>query len=374
MSNEDGAGGGGGLSFRLGRIPVLMPWSSLLGLGIIAFLWMDWFVGGSLDRTEGIVLTLVFALLFYASILGHELAHAWVAGAAGYPVRSITLWWLGGFTSYERRSSSAWREGLIAASGPLTSIAIGLLAWLVYSGAEGADPRIRAVAYALAWSNVLLGAYNALPGLPLDGGAVLKSIVWGITRDEYRGTVVAGWAGRVVAVLVLLALVVPPLLSGRQPDYTGIVFAAIISAFLWSGASQALRQAKVSSRVPALSARQLARRAVVVPTDTPLAEALRRLAEAGAGGLVLTDAQGQVVAVSREAAVSAVPVERRPWVPVSSVSAAIDPRGALRADLAGEALLSAMTANPASEYIVVEPDGSLVGVLATADVEASLTR
>lgn len=373
MSNEEASGRPGGLSFRLGRIPVLMPWSSLLGIALIAFLWMDWFVGGSLDRTQGIVLTLVFALLFYGSILGHELAHAWVASAAGYPVRSITLWWLGGFTSYERRTSSAWKEGLIAASGPLSSIAIGLACWMVYAAAEGADVRLRALAYALAWSNVLLGVYNALPGLPLDGGAVLKSIVWGVTRDENKGTVVAGWGGRVVAVVVLLAFVVPPFLSGRSPDIAGIVFAAIISAFLWSGASQALTQARVSARVPALSARSLARRAVLVPSDTPLSEALRRVEEAGAGGVVLTDADGRPVAVSREAAVSAVPAERRPWVPVSSVSAALDPRAAIPADLAGEPLLVAMTAYPASEYVVVEADGRLVGVLSTADVEAALT-
>ncbi len=126
--------------------------------------------------------------------------------------------------------------------------------------------------------------------------------------------------------------------------------------------------------MPALSARSLARRAVFVPHDIPLSEALRRVAEAGAGGVVLTDAEGRPVAVSQEAAVSAVPVERRPWVPVSSVSAALDPRAALPADLSGEPLLVAMTAHPASEYVVVEADGTLVGVLATADVEAALTR
>ncbi len=87
---------------------------------------------------------------------------------------------------------------------------------------------------------MLLGVYNALPGLPLDGGAVLKSIVWGITRDENRGTVVAAWGGRVVAVVVLLSLVAPALLAGRAPDLLSVAIAAVISAFLWSGASQAL--------------------------------------------------------------------------------------------------------------------------------------
>ena len=95
---------------------------------------------------------------------------------------------------------------------------------------------------------------------------------------------------------------------------------------------------------------------------------------AGAGAMVVTDREGRPIAVAREVAVSAVPLERRPWVPVSSVSADLDPQATLSADLAGESLLDAMTAHPATDYLVVEPDGSLVGVLMTADVESALSR
>jgi CBS domain-containing protein len=105
----------------------------------------------------------------------------------------------------------------------------------------------------------------------------------------------------------------------------------------------------------------------------PLAEALRQAQEAQATGMVVVDAAGHPVAIAQQNAVAAVPTERRPWVPVASVSAALDPRAALPADLAGMALLQAMQDVPSAYYLVVEAGGALVGVLSTADVESALS-
>ena len=374
MSGSGGAAARGtGLSFRLGAIPVLMPWSSLLGIGLIAYLWLGNFDVVSSSSTETAALAVAFAVLFYATILGHELAHAWVAGLVGYPVHSITLWALGGFTAFERRTTSALRDGVIAAVGPASSILIGVAAKALGESAVVSDVRVGTVLWALGVSNIYLGIFNALPGLPLDGGNVLKSVVWGLTGDEHRGTVVAAWSGRVVAVLVFVALVWPDLSAGRTPDVTSIVFGGMISAYLFSGANQTLRSAQVSRRVPGLTARGLAQRAVVVPSDVPLAEALRQVEVARAAGIIVVDAAGRPTAIAQEQAVAAVPLQRRPWVPVSSVSAALDPRAALPAALTGMELLQAMQAFPAAHYLVVEPGGTLVGVLSTSDVEAALS-
>jgi Zn-dependent protease/CBS domain-containing protein len=372
MSGILGSGGSGGLSFRLGAIPVSMPWSGLLGVGLIAYFWLDSFTVSSGDSGQGLLLALVFAVLFYVSILGHELAHAWSAGALGYPVHSITLWFLGGYTSYSRRSGSAWREGVIAASGPLSSLAIGFVARAVAYSDAVTDERLFQVLIALGVANIFLGAYNALPGLPLDGGAVLKSVVWGISGDERRGTIVAAWSGRVVAVAAIGVPVYLALARGRQPDITTLLFTGLVAWWLWSGASQALRQAEVQGRLPNLTARALHRPVVLVAHDVPLAEALRRRADQSAGGIVVVDPTGRATAVAQEAAVSAVPEDRRPWVPVSSVSAALDPRSVLSADLSGEALLEAMSLVPSSDYLVRDVDGTLLGVLTTADVERAL--
>ena len=372
MSIFGGAARQGGLSFRLGGIPVHMPWSSLLGIVLVGYLWKGWFTLDVADQTQTYTLTLVFALLFYASILGHELAHAWVAGAAGYPVQGITLWVLGGFTSYERRSSSALREGLIAVSGPISSVAIGLVCALAATATYDGDPRIYVVAYALAWSNIALGIYNALPGLPLDGGAVLKSIVWGVTRNEHKGTVIAAWSGRVVAVIVFVGPLALALSDGRAPSATNIIFGLLISTFLWQGASAQLKHARLTSRVPGLSARALARSAFAVAHDLPLSEALRRRDEVGATRLVTLTPDGRPNAVDLPHAVEAVPLERRPWVPVSSVCAALDPAAVLQGTLTGEPLLEAMAAHPAAHYLVIDVGGAWVGILAADDVESAL--
>ena len=364
----------GGLSFRLGGIPVHMPWSSLLGILLISYFWIDFFRIDPTDDTRAYVLTGIFAVLFYVTILGHELAHALAARASGFPVVGITLWWLGGFTSFRRTVPSPLRDGLIAAAGPLTSLAIGIVCGLGASAAYGGSLQIYVLAYALAWSNVFLAIYNALPGLPLDGGNVLRAIVWGITKDERRATVVAAWGGRIVALLVVSIPVWQALSRGRSPDLLGVMFSVAIAAFLWQGATAALRSAEVNARVPRLSARALARPAVVVAADTPLAEALRRAEAEQATALVVVDAAGRPTAIANPAAIDAVPLERRPWVPVSSVSSAFDPRAAVSAELGGNELLQALMAVPSETYLVVDPSGQRVGVLAASDVEAALSH
>ena len=372
MADEQGSGG---LSFRLGGIPIHMPWSSLLGVVLVSYLWYDNFrVANPFDSSRAYLLTGIFAVLFYVAILGHELAHAVAARASGFPVSGITLWVLGGFTTFQRTVASPLRDGLIAASGPVTSLLIGLVCSVVAVLSYDGNQAVRLLAYALAYSNIFLAVFNALPGLPLDGGNVLKSVVWGVTRDEGRGTVVAAWGGRVVAVLVAALPFWFAYQVGATPDLVSVVFSVAIAAFLWQGATQALRSAEVNARVPRLSARALARPAVVVAADTPLAEALRRAEAEQATALVVVDAAGRPTAIANPAAVEAVPVERRPWVPVSAVSSAFDPRAAISAELGGNDLLQALMAVPADTWLVVDPSGQRVGVLAAADVEHALSH
>jgi Zn-dependent protease len=363
-----------GLSFRLAGFPVHMPWSSLLGIVIISYFWIDFFRFDPQSDARAYLLTAVFGVLFYATILGHELAHAAVAQAAGFPVSGITLWWLGGFTSFRRTSRSPLRDGLIAAAGPVSSLAIGLVCAAVATATYDGDINVYVVAYALAWSNVFLAVYNALPGLPLDGGSVLRAIVWGVSGSERTGTVVAAWGGRVVSLLVVALPLWGAWRSGQAPDLIAVVFTVSIAVFLWQGASQALRTAAVDARVPRLSVRSLSRPAAVVAPDTPLAEALRQAQVAGATGIVTVDGQGSPTGIASPAAVDAVPVDRRPWVPVSSVCASFEPRAVLSADLVGEDVLSAMLAVPSELYLVVEQSGGALRVLASSDVETALTR
>ena len=308
-----------------------------------------------------------FAVILYLSVLLHEASHAFMARHYGFQVTSITLHFLGGATAIDGEARTPRQELLIAVVGPLTSIAVGVGAfglWFVTP-----DGLLLMAVEGLAGANLIVGVLNLVPGLPLDGGRVLKAAVWGATGDVLKGTVVAAWTGRVTAVAALAWPLFQERLIGTTPDIFDFVLAAMVALFLWTAASSALASAQARGKLPALVARRLARRALAVPDDLPLAEAVRRAREADAGSLITVTGSGRPVGLVSEAALVATPEERRPWVAVSTVARTIEPGMSLPAGIEGEPLVRAMTEVPAHEYLLVEDDGSIYGVLSAADVE-----
>ncbi|WP_370039064.1 site-2 protease family protein [Nocardioides sp.] len=315
---------------------------------------------------------LAFAVLLYGSVLLHEASHAIVAKRLGYPVSSITLHFLGGMTSIEGEAKRPREEFFIAVVGPLTSIAVGVAALLLLPVTP--DGLTRLAMEGLAGANLLVGVLNLVPGLPLDGGRVLKAGVWGATGSIVRGTVVAGWGGRLAAVAVLAWPVVQESVLGTPPDVIDFVLAFVVAAFLWSGATASMSAARLRSRIPHLVARDLARRTLAVPADLPLSEAVRRAQEAQAGGILTTTTDGRTTGLVSEAALLATPEDRRPWVPTSSVARTLEEGLRLPVGLRGEDLVRALTRTPAAEYLLVEEDGSVYGVLVTADVDRAFRQ
>jgi Zn-dependent protease len=308
-----------------------------------------------------------FAVVLYLSVLLHEASHAYMARHFGFKISSITLHFLGGATAIDGEARTPRQEFLIAVVGPLTSLAVGGAAlglWFVTP-----DGLLLMAVEGLAGANLIVGLLNLVPGLPLDGGRVLKSVVWGATGSMLRGTIVAAWSGRVVAVLVLGWPLAQERLLGTPPDVFDILIAGMVALFLWTAATAALSSARARITLPALVARQLARRALAVPDDLPLAEAVRRARESDAGSLITVTASGVPVGLVSEAALLATPEERRPWVAVSTVARAIEPGLRLPASISGEELVRAMSELPAAEYLLVEDDGQIYGVLSTGDVE-----
>ncbi len=317
-----------------------------------------------------------FAILLTLSLLLHEISHALMARRFGIAASSITLHFIGGVTAIESEPRTPREEAAISGIGPITSLAIGLLA-LALVPVIPDQTLVELVAILLAGSNILVGVLNLVPGLPLDGGHVMRSVIWKATGNQHRATVVAGWAGRGVAVLALAA---PVLLStaGLRITLLDFLIAAVLGWFLWASSSAAIASGRVRARLPVLRARALARRTLNVPADLPLAEAVRRAQERRAGSLVTVDTEGRPVGLVNEAAVAATPPERRPWMPTSAVARTLGagPTGrlVLPADIEGEALLRTMQTTPSSEYLLVEADGSVYGVLVTADVDAAFAR
>ncbi|MCW2793804.1 MAG: peptidase [Nocardioides sp.] len=310
---------------------------------------------------------LAFAVVLYGSVLLHEASHAFMARRYGFPVSSITLHFLGGMTAIEGEARKPREEFMIAVVGPLTSLAVGGAAvGLWFLGPEGL---ILMAVEGLAGANLLVGVLNLIPGLPLDGGRVLKSVVWGITGNPHRGTIVAGWGGRVTAVAVIAWPLLQEQLLGTRPELLDFLLAFIVATFLWSGSTAAMASARLRSRLPHLVARDLARRTLAVPDDLPLAEAVRRAQEAHAGSIVTVTGAGRPVGVVSEAALLATPEDRRPWVAVSTVARNLDDGLSLPATISGEELVLAISRAPAAEYLLVEEDGTIYGVLSTADVD-----
>lgn len=149
------------------------------------------------------------SVLFFLTLLLHELAHSLLAKARGLRVKEITLFALGGVSQIESEAPDAKGEFWIAIVGPITSVVIGFiligLAWLsgVRFGTEPSTP-VAAVLLWLGYINIALAAFNMIPGYPLDGGRVLRAILWWITRNADRSTRLASQIGEVVAFLIIL--------------------------------------------------------------------------------------------------------------------------------------------------------------------------
>lgn len=375
--------GGGILMGRPFGVPVYVAPSWFLVAALIT-----WVFGDQIDRVLPelgalrYLVSLFFAIAFYASVLVHELAHTLAALRFRLPVRRIQLQFFGGVSEIEKETETPGREFLLAFVGPLLSL---VLAGIFYAGLYAVEPgTVPAVLLGgLMISNLIVAVFNLLPGLPLDGGRMLRAVVWKITGNAMSGTVAAAWVGRALAVTVLIGL---PLLTrtgllGNNTEsvsgfttVTDALLAAILAAIIWTGAGNSLRMARLREHLPELRARTLTRRAIPVESATPLSEALRRANEAGARALVVVDGHGAPTGIVRETAIAGIPQHRRPWVAVSALSQDLTEGMKVPADLTGQPLLDHLRASPATEYLVIEDGGEIYGVLSTTDVEKAFVK
>jgi len=302
------------------------------------------------------------------SVLLHELSHSLVARSYGLPVRRILLYPLGGFSEIEREPPTPGREFLVSAAGPALSLALAGVGYgLMHVVARDTIPGT--LVWQLALTNLIVGLFNLLPGLPLDGGRMLRAVIWKLTGRQSTATIAAAWAGRVLAVGLLVLPFVISQMNGRGGDVVSVLWLAVIAVFMWTGAGQAIKATRFRERLPGLQARRLARKAVSVPAGTPLAEAIRRAEETHARAVVIVDHEDKPIAIVNETAVMATPEQRRPWMEAGALARTLEPTMVLPADLSGMALLDAIRRAPATEYLLVEPSGQVYGVLAARDVD-----
>lgn len=261
-------------------IVVLLTWSLTAVFGR----WHpDW-------HLESVAVALAAAFLFFASIVAHELGHALVARSKGLRVRQIRLFLFGGVSDIEREPESPGAEFLIAIVGPVVSLVIGvvclLFAGLFFGATEATDTwealaRLGPVGTILVWLgpiNIILAVFNLIPGFPLDGGRVLRSVLWRATGNLMRATrwasnvgQIIGWCFVAVGVAMFFGVRVPLFGQGAL----GGVWLAFIGWFLSSAAARSYRGMLVEEVLSGVSVATLMRReSTPMPADTTIASAV----------------------------------------------------------------------------------------------------
>jgi Zn-dependent protease len=213
------------------------------------------------------VIGVITSLLFFLSVLLHELSHSVVARLRGMEVRDIVLFVFGGVSEIKDEPSSAGAEFVMAFVGPLTSFIIGGICFGAYLLLRNVSEPAAATARYLFWINILLGAFNLVPGFPLDGGRVLRSIVWGITRNLEKATRWAVHSGMFVA----YGLIFLGIWTVFHKNVVGGLWFIFIGWFLNNAAQSALSQSIIRHMLSGHTVQEVVNRdCPQVPEDLPL--------------------------------------------------------------------------------------------------------
>jgi len=376
---------------RLFGIKVNVDWS-----WVFIFLLVSWnltsaFSGIHPDWSMGlaIAVAVVAAILFFLSVLAHELAHSLAAIAQGLPVRSITLFLFGGVSNIEREPPSPRVEFVMAIVGPLTSIVLGAL--FLALGAIGvaslgdalSDPadamaQLGPLSTLLLWLgpiNLVLGIFNMVPGFPLDGGRILRSLLWAATDSLRTATRWASWAGQGIAWL-LIVMGVAMIFGAEIPFFgTGLVsglWLAFIGWFLNSAAQQSYRQVVIQDLLEDVPVANLMRRdpPIVSPDATLSTLVHERLMGSDEHAFPAVDAEGRLVGIVCLHDVRKIDKSRWDEVRVAEV---MTPRAELTTVVpeedAGEALNQLQRQGVRQLPVVAaDADDSLVGLLRRRDI------
>jgi Zn-dependent protease len=225
---------------RLAGADVVVDSSLLLVGPVLAFVLADSF--SSLPGSRYLIAG-IFVVALYASIFVHECAHLLMGRAGGRQAHTIELMLFGGVTFFDRPAARPGQQFATAIVGPLASILVGIGSLALARETSG---WVGAVAWSLGATNVLLGLFNLLPGLPLDGGHAVRAIVWKLTGRQTAGLRATAWIGRGVAVLLVGVTLFYSDFSGGS--VLNVVFALFVAWLMWSASSTALRSLEGGER------------------------------------------------------------------------------------------------------------------------------
>lgn len=322
-----------------------------------------------------------FALVLLFIVVIHEVAHAVAARSFGWQVHSILVNLWGGVTSYSTDNSGATltpgRSLTVALAGPAANI-VGALAGIGLSYLWAPGPAASLLLVYWIWANWLIAGFNLLPGAPLDGGRIVASTVWKATGDQDRGQMAAGWAGRVIVVVLVLGVLIVPILRGQTPDIMMLAIVALIGMYLWQAASQTIHQAQYRLIARRIRPEMIMHAAIAVPVRSTVADLMERLQHAQAShveghtlGVIVSEARDThptPLGLIDAQAVAAVNPDDAHRVSVIAVATEVSPSASVPLWSNGLDIIRATESHHGSPVIVYDQAGAVAGVIYHSDV------
>ncbi|MBD0363153.1 MAG: site-2 protease family protein [Coleofasciculus sp. C3-bin4] len=313
-----------------------------------------------------LLLGFVGALLLFASVLAHELGHSFVAIRQGIEVKSITLFLFGGLASLEKESQTPGQAFWIAIAGPAVSLMLFALFTAIGVGTSLSGP-LAAMVGILAYINLMLALFNLIPGLPLDGGNILKSLVWKITSNPYKGVVFASRVGQFVGWIAIAV----GLLSILGISNIGSFWTLLIGLFLLQNAGRSAQSATMQETLTVLKAED-----AVIP-NSPIVSAdlsLREFANEYIIGkdqwrkFFVTDEEGQLLGAIVVDDLKTIPTSNWPATQVRELMQQVDLSTTVQSDQSLLEVITLLEKEKLTLLPVVRENGVFVGLLEKASI------
>lgn len=335
----------------------LVTWSYSSGLGAQF---------PQLSAGLALLLGLMTALMLFASVVAHELGHSFVAIRQGIDVKSITLFIFGGLASLEKESKTPGEAFWVAIAGPLVSFLLCGIVTAIGVTTTASGP-LAAILGVLASVNLALALFNLIPGLPLDGGNILKAIVWKITGNPYKGVTFASRVGQIFGWVAILSGLVPLLLFGSVANFWNL----LVGFFLLQNAGNSAQFARVQEKLTGLTAED------AVTHDSPIVSGNLTLREFADERVIsgqnwhrflVTDDDGQLVGAIAVDNLRTIPTALWSETQVKEVMRPITESTTVQSDQPLLEVMQLLEQQKLSVLPVIRKNGVLVGILEKAAI------
>ncbi|MEH2178057.1 site-2 protease family protein [Nostoc sp.] len=349
-------------------IPFYIHPSWFLVLGLVTWSYSSGLAAQFPQLSAGLALLLglMTALMLFASVVAHELGHSFVAIRQGIDVKSITLFIFGGLANLEKESKTPGEAFWVAIAGPIVSLLLCAIVTTIGVTTAASGP-LAAILGVLAAVNLALALFNLIPGLPLDGGNILKSIVWKITGNPYKGVTFASRVGQIFGWVAILSGVLPLLLFGNSGNFWNL----LIGFFLLQNAGNSAQFARVQEKLTGLTAED------AVTHDSPIVSANLTLREFADERVIsgqnwhrflVTDDDGQLLGAIAVDNLRTIPTAVWSETQVKEVMRPITESTTVQSDQPLLEVMQLLEQQKLSVLPVIRENGVLVGILEKAAI------